>query len=60
MTSWPLTPRDADVPAWDDVAHKDWQVERMAVYAAMIERMDQGVGRLDRPAARNRGGSRTR
>jgi arylsulfatase A-like enzyme len=43
---WPLTPRDPDVPAWEDAPHKDWQDARMAVYAAMIERMDRGVGRV--------------
>jgi arylsulfatase len=43
---WALTPRDEQAPAWVDAADKDWQEQRMAVYAAMIDRMDQGVGRL--------------
>jgi arylsulfatase A-like enzyme len=43
---WALTPRDAEAPAWADAADKDWQARRMAVYAAMIDRMDQGVGRI--------------
>jgi arylsulfatase len=43
---WPLTPRDADAPAWAEEKHKEWQVERMAVYAAMIEAMDRGIGKL--------------
>jgi arylsulfatase A-like enzyme len=43
---WPLTPRDPEAPAWEDAPHKDWQDARMAVYAAMIERMDRGVGRV--------------
>jgi len=43
---WPLTPRDARVPAWTEAPDKEWQVERMAVYAAMVERMDRGVGRI--------------
>ncbi len=43
---WPLTPRDAAAPAWADAAHKDWQARRMAVYAAMIDRLDRGVGRI--------------
>lgn len=43
---WPLSPRDEDVPAWDSVDNKaDWDL-RMAVYAAMISRMDAGVGRV--------------
>jgi len=43
---WGLTPRDTGVPAWDKETDKDWQAMRMAVYAAMIDRMDQGVGRI--------------
>lgn len=42
----PLPPRDAEVPPWDSVDNKeDWDL-RMAVYAAMITRMDQGIGRV--------------
>jgi arylsulfatase A-like enzyme len=44
--NWPLTPRDPSVPAWKDVTDKDWHVRRMAVYAAQIDRMDQGIGRM--------------
>ncbi len=43
---WPLTPRDRRVPAWDDAPHKAWESHRMAVYAAQIDRMDQGIGRI--------------
>jgi arylsulfatase len=43
---WALTPRDPEAPAWTDAADKDWQARRMAVYAAMIDRMDQGIGRI--------------
>ena len=43
---WPLTPRDARVPAWEQVDNKEWEMRRMAVYAAMIERLDQGIGRI--------------
>ncbi len=43
---WPLTPRDPAAPAWEDAPHKDWQDARMAVYAAMIDRMDRDVGRV--------------
>ena len=43
---WKLSPRDADVSAWEKTPNKDWQDYRMAVYAAQIDRMDQGVGRL--------------
>lgn len=44
--NWPLTPRDKNVPAWKDAEHKDWEARRMAVYAAMVDCMDQGIGRI--------------
>ena len=43
---WALTARDSDVPAWEDAADKEWNVRRMEVYAAQIDRMDQGIGRI--------------
>ncbi len=43
---WALSPRDPDVPRWDDAEHQDWEARRMAVYAAQIDRMDQGIGRI--------------
>jgi len=43
---WSLPPRDACVPAWDDVEDKDSWDLTMAVYAAMVDRMDQGIGRI--------------
>ncbi len=43
---WPMTPRDASVPAWEAVSDKgEWDL-RMAVYAAQIDRMDQNIGRV--------------
>lgn len=41
---WPLTDRDPRVPAWADVEDREWEAERMAVYAAQVDRMDQGIG----------------
>jgi arylsulfatase A-like enzyme len=41
-----LSPRDPTNPAWAKVEHKDWEARRMAVYAAMIDRMDQGIGKI--------------
>ena len=43
---WPLTPRDPDVPAWADARDQEWEQRRMEVYAAQVDRMDQGVGRI--------------
>ncbi len=44
--SWPLTPRDPSQPPWHEVPDKAWQARRMEVYAAQIDRMDQGIGRI--------------
>lgn len=44
--SWGLSPRDPRVPAWSDVRDKSWEANRMATYAAMVERMDRGIGRI--------------
>ncbi|MEI6257756.1 MAG: sulfatase-like hydrolase/transferase [Planctomycetota bacterium] len=45
---WPLSPRPPEVPAWDslDPAEQDRFDHMMAVYAAMIDCIDQSVGRL--------------
>jgi arylsulfatase len=43
---WPLTPRDSEVPAWDTVTDKKAWDRRMAVYAAQIDRLDFGIGRI--------------
>lgn len=44
----PLSPRDPEVPAWEEVPEekKAWEVRRMEVYAAQIDRMDRNVGRI--------------
>ena len=44
--TWSLTPRDGRVPSWQDVGHKSWEAERMAVYAAQIDCLDQNIGRI--------------
>ena len=41
-----LSKRSVEVPAWKDEPMKAWQVRRMEVYAAMIDIMDQGIGRI--------------
>ncbi len=42
----PLTPRDEDAPAWKNVENKEQMDLKMAVYAAQIDRMDQGIGEI--------------
>ena len=44
--AWVLSERDPDVPAWDDAEDKALWERRMEVYAAMIECMDRGIGRV--------------
>lgn len=44
--NWPMTERDASIPAWDDAKDKEWQQRRMEVYAAMVDSLDQNVGRI--------------
>lgn len=41
-----LTKRDSTQPAWEDSVHKEWQERRMEVYAAQVDSMDQGIGRI--------------
>ncbi|MBG9388234.1 arylsulfatase [Caenimonas aquaedulcis] len=43
---WPLSDRDPTQPAWVDARHKEWLLRCMEVYAAQIDRMDQGIGRI--------------
>ncbi|MEX0818136.1 MAG: arylsulfatase, partial [Pirellulaceae bacterium] len=43
---WELSPRQPGVRDWEADAHKDWQAERMAVYAAQVAAIDHGVGAL--------------
>jgi arylsulfatase len=41
-----LTERGVAIPEWKDEPMKAWQVRRMEVYAAMIDVLDQGIGRI--------------
>jgi arylsulfatase len=43
---WELTARDPGVPPWESAENKEWQAARMEAYAAQIDRMDQGIGRV--------------
>ena len=46
--AWPLSDRDPAQPPWTQAQHKDWLLRCMEVYAAQIDRMDQGIGRIVR------------
>ena len=41
-----LSPKHPETPDWDDVDNKEEEDLKMAVYAAMVDRMDQNIGRL--------------
>ena len=43
---WKMTGRDEAAPAWADTKDKEWFARRMEVYAAMVDSLDQGVGRI--------------
>jgi len=45
---WGLSPRDPQVPPWKEVpeAEKPWHARCMEVYAAQVECMDRGIGRI--------------
>ena len=44
--NWEMSPRDPRVKSWDDTPDHEWEANRMAVHAAMIEIMDTGIGRV--------------
>ena len=43
---WKISPRDSRAPKWEDAPNKEWDIRNMEVYAAMVDRLDQGVGRI--------------
>jgi arylsulfatase len=47
---WKLSPRPEHIPAWDELNEKErrWEADRMEVFAAMVDVLDQNVGRLVR------------
>ncbi len=49
----PREPMSPTAKNWDALADKKWEAAAMEVYAAMIERMDRGIGRLVQELKRN-------
>ncbi|MEZ5834864.1 MAG: arylsulfatase [Geminicoccaceae bacterium] len=45
-SSWQLTDRDPSQPPFEKAEEKAWMTRLMEVYAAQIDRMDQGIGRI--------------
>jgi len=50
---WKLSPRDPTQPPWPAAEHKAWLLRCMEVYAAQVDRMDQGIGRIVAALARH-------
>jgi arylsulfatase len=44
--SYELTPRDAQVNSWNNEGQKNDYAKRMEIYAAQIDVMDEGIGRI--------------
>lgn len=43
---WPLSPRHRKVGPWERTKNHEWHARRMEVYAAQIDQMDNGIGRI--------------
>ena len=43
---WKISPRDSKAPPWEKAPNKEWDIRNMEVYAAMVDALDQGVGRI--------------
>ncbi len=43
---WSISPRDPQAHPWENETYTDWEDARMATYAAMVDRMDQNIGRV--------------
>lgn len=45
---WKLSPRPKHIPAWDSLNKEEqqWEADRMEVFAAMVDVLDQNIGRL--------------
>ncbi len=41
-----LPPRDEGSIPWEDDPNQEWQAQRMQTFAAMVDEMDQAIGRL--------------
>jgi len=41
-----ILPHNEGIPSWSSITNKEEEAEKMAVYSAMIEIMDEGIGRI--------------
>ena len=45
-SKWAISPREAGIPAWEDAGDHAWRDIQMATYAAQVEQLDRGIGRV--------------
>ncbi len=50
---WPLPEPEEIVEDWASADHKDWRIRNMAIYAAIVDHMDQAMGRVIGALKRN-------
>ena len=43
---WPLPEPEKRVQDWNTIDHKEWRIRNQAIYAAMVDHMDQAVGKM--------------
>ena len=43
---FPLPEREGRVKDWESIDHKPWRIRNQAIYAAMVDHMDQAVGQI--------------
>ena len=43
---WKMTERDRRAPKWEAAPNREWEIALMETYAAMVDRMDQAIGRV--------------
>ncbi len=45
---WKLSPRPDHIPAWESLSESErqWEADRMEVFAAMVDVLDQNIGRM--------------
>lgn len=43
---WPLPAPEKRVEDWAKIDHKEWRIRNQAIYAAMVDHMDQAVGKM--------------
>ncbi|MFP6618016.1 MAG: sulfatase-like hydrolase/transferase, partial [Pirellulaceae bacterium] len=43
---FPLPPLEDRVKPWDTIDHKPWRIRNMAIYAVMVDHMDQAMGNI--------------